>query len=181
MTSAIVLYNKAADVADRNTSEWLLPTVARAVFASTLLLFFWNSAMTKLGDGVFGLFSPSVGAYFQIFPKQTEAVGYDPSQLTLFHTLIVIAGMAAEFMLPVLIVLGLLTRLASLAMIGFVVVMSYVDLFGHGLDAKSAGMLFDNSPYGIVFDQRLFWGALLLFLASRGAGPISLDRILGLR
>ncbi len=44
-----------------------------------------------------------------------EAVGYDVSQLGIFHWLVVTAGTLAEFILPLLIVIGLLTRLAALA------------------------------------------------------------------
>ena len=33
---------------------WLSPTLARLVFAGVLLVYFWNSARTKLGDGPLG-------------------------------------------------------------------------------------------------------------------------------
>jgi putative oxidoreductase len=56
----------------------LLPLLARLVFAAVLLLFFWRSAMTKLGGGLAGLFQPSDGAYVQIFPRAMEAAGYQP-------------------------------------------------------------------------------------------------------
>ena len=61
-----------------------------------------------------------------------EAVVYDTSQMGFFHWAVVTGGTIAEFILPALIVLGLLTRLASLGMIGFVVVQSLTDLYGHG-------------------------------------------------
>jgi putative oxidoreductase len=32
----------------------VLPTLARLTFAGVLLIYFWNSGMTKLGDGMFG-------------------------------------------------------------------------------------------------------------------------------
>ena len=101
-----------------------LTTLARLVFFATLATFFWASATTKLGLGFEGIFSPSVGAYAQIFPAQMEAVGYDPSQLGIIVWLVVLAGMWAEFLIPALIVVGLFTRAASLAMVGFIVVMS---------------------------------------------------------
>ena len=99
---------------DRRTSGWLVPTLARLVFAAVLCGYFWKSAYTKLGDGLFGFLSPSLGAYVQVFPKAMEAANYNPGELTILHTLVVLAGTWAEFILPLLIVIGLLTRLASL-------------------------------------------------------------------
>lgn len=159
--------------------DWLLPTLARYVFASTLLFYFWASAMTKMGDGILGLFRPSDGAYVQIFPKAMEAVTYDVSQLNIFHWAVATAGMWAEFILPALIVLGLLTRLASLGMIGFVIVQSLTDLYGHGGIAHEAtlGAMFDRIADGTILDQRMFWSFLLIVLVFKGAGPLSLDRI----
>ncbi len=155
-----------------------LATLARLVFLATLATFFWASAMTKLGEGFAGVFSPSAGAYVQILPAQMEAVGYDPSALGFFAWLVVLAGMWAEFVIPALIVLGLFTRAASLAMIGFILVMSLVDIFGHGADAATIGMWFDNTPDAKILDQRLFWLLLLAVPIARGAGPISLDALL---
>ncbi|MEC9105188.1 MAG: hypothetical protein VX878_15360, partial [Pseudomonadota bacterium] len=84
----------------------LLPLLARFTFAAVLLPYFWASAVTKMGSGIFGLLSPSVGAYAQIFPRAMEAAGYDPSNLGVFHWAVVVAGMWAEFILPALVVLG---------------------------------------------------------------------------
>mgnify|MGYP001549495080 CR=1 FL=1 len=153
----------------------VLPTLARLVFAGTLFVYFWNSASTKLGNGILGLFQPSIGAYAQIFPKAMEAAGYDASQLGTLHWLVVVCGTAAEFVLPVLIVAGLFTRLASLGMIGFVVVQSWVDITGHNADDTTIGAWFDGLPSALIVDQRAFWVFLLLYLVFRGAGPLSLD------
>ncbi|MEL6235517.1 MAG: DoxX family membrane protein [Pseudomonadota bacterium] len=157
-----------------------LTTLARFLFAAVLLLYFWNAGVTKLGEGVAGLFQPSMGAYTQIFPKAMEAVSYDVSQLGIFHTLVALAGTWAEFILPALIVLGLLTRLAALGMIGFVLVQSLVDLYGHGLIDQPAtfGAWFDRIPDSAILDQRAFWMLLLLLLVLKGGGPLSLDRVL---
>jgi putative oxidoreductase len=167
----IGIYHRLAGALDRQ--EWLLPTLARLVFAGVLLGYFWASALTKLGDGVF---SPSVGAYAQIFPKAMEAVGFDPGQLGLWHRLVVLAGTWAEFVLPVLIVLGLLTRLAALGMAGFVVVQSLTDIWGHG---AGFGQWFDRASDAVIADQRALWLLLLAVLMVKGAGPLSVDRFLG--
>lgn len=163
-----------------NRADWLLSSLARFVFAATLLGYFWASAQTKLGEGLFGLFQPSSGAYAQIFPKAFEAVGYNSDALGPFHWVVVMAGTYAEFLLPALIVLGLFTRLASLGMIGFIAVQSLTDLYGHGgiAHAKTLGAWFDRLPDGIILDQRAFWVLALMVLVIKGAGPLSLDRLL---
>lgn len=151
----------------------VLSTVARLLFAGVLLGYFWSSALTKLGAGPF---SPSAGAYAQIFPRQLEAAGYDPSALGLLATLVVLAGTWAEFVLPMLIVVGLLIRPAALAMVGFIAVQSLTDVFGHGADP---GAWFDRASDALIADQRALWALLLAVLVIKGAGPLSGDRLVG--
>lgn len=179
MTPLVQAYARTATALER-ALDGLLPLFARAVFAAVLLVYFWNSGLTKLGDGAFGLFQPSFGAYAQIFPAAVEAAEYDPSQLTLYHRAVVVAGTAAEFLLPALIVIGLLTRLAALGMIGFVTVQSLTDLYGHGgiEHAETLGAWFDRVPDHAILDQRAFWMLLLAVLVIKGAGALSVDRVL---
>lgn len=171
----ITIYNSIFDRLSR--ADGLLSTLARFVFAATLLLYFWVSGLTKLGDGFAGLFQPSVGAYAQIFPRAMEAVVYDTSQLSVFHWAVVVAGTWAEFILPALIVVGLLTRLSALGMIGFIIVQSLTDLIGHGgfEHKETYGAWFDRLPDSAIMDQRAFWVFILLVLVIKGAGPLSLD------
>lgn len=159
----------------------VLPTLARLVFAGVLFVYYWNSALTKLGDGPLGLFRPSVGAYAQIFPRQMEAVGYDPGQLGLWQWAVVMAGTWAEFLLPLALVLGLAARLAALGMIGFVVLQSATDIVGHGLAAADIGRWFDGVPDATIADQRALWVFVLVVIVMRGAGPLSVDRLIALR
>lgn len=154
--------------------DWALPLLARLVFAGVLLGYFWSSALTKFD----GPFTPSVGAYAQIFPKALEAVGYDPGQLGLWPRLVVLAGSYAELVLPALIVLGLATRLAALAMAGFVLVQSLTDIWGHG---AAAGAWFDRASDALIADQRALWLLLLAALVLKGAGPLAVDRLLRVR
>lgn len=171
MKAVFDLHARAARFAE-DQADWLLPTLARLVFAAVLAGYFWASALTKLD----GPFTPSLGAYAQIFPKVFEAAGYDVGQMGLWHRLVVLAGAWAEFVLPVLILLGLFTRVAAIGMAGFVVVQSLTDIWGHG---AASGALFDRASDALILDQRAFWMLLLAVLILKGAGPISADRLLG--
>lgn len=178
MTAFLFLYQTLAT--RLNKADWVLSTMARFLFAALFLMYFWVSGLTKLGDGLWGVFSPSVGAYAQIFPRAMEAAGYDSNQLSLFHTWVVLAGTWAEFLLPFLIVIGLLTRLSALGMIGFVILQTLTDLYGHGAieEASTLGAWFDKAPDAVILDQRALWVFLLLVLVIKGAGPLSVDRLL---
>ena len=159
----------------------VLATLARFAFAAVLAVYYWASALTKTGDGLLGLLQPSLGAYAQIFPRAMEAASYNVSELGLFHWAVVTAGTLAEFLLPALIILGLFTRLAALGMIGFVVLQSLTDIRGHAADATTIGAWFDRIPDSVILDQRLFWVLLLVTLVMKGAGPLSLDRLVARR
>lgn len=167
----MILHTRVAAALDRQ-ADWLLPTLARLTFAGVLCGYFWSSALTKF-DGPFTL---SIGAYAQIFPRMFEAVGYDPSAMSLWHRVVALAGSYAEFLLPALIVLGLLTRLAALGMAGFILVQSLTDVIGHG---AAAGAWFDRASDALILDQRALWLLLLAVLLCKGAGPFSADRYLG--
>lgn len=174
MNGIIRLHLHLAALAARQ-ADWLLPTAARLVFAAVLFSYFWTSAATKLD----GPLTPSLGAYAQIFPKAFEAAGYDVSKMSAWQTLVTLAGAWAEFALPLLIVLGLLTRLAALGMVGFVLVQSLTDILGHAAGPETIGAWFDRIPDAVILDQRAFWILLLLVLILKGGGPFSADRFLG--
>ena len=179
MITLMKMHNSVFDWLDRQAG-FILPTLARFTFAAVLLMYFWISAYTKLGDGLFGLFFPSDGAYVQIFPRAMEAVGYDSSQLGFFHWIVALAGTWAEFILPALIVVGLLSRLAAIGMIGFVLVQSATDIVGHGAtDEKTLGGWFNGIPDSVILDQRLLWITVLAIIVVKGAGPLSADRLIG--
>ena len=68
----------------------------------------------------------------------------------------------AEHLFPILLVLGLFTRLSALALLGMTAV---IQVF----------------VYPDAWPTHLAWAGLLLYLAGRGAGPVSLDRAIGLK
>lgn len=176
------VYTGVAGALERGTRSWLPGLVARLVFASVLLFFFYNSGLTKIGDGFLGFLLPSDGAYAQILPGVMEAAGYDKSQIPFFpYGAIVLAGTWAEFILPTFILLGLFTRLSSLGMIAFIAVMTYVDINGHHVGEATIGAFFDSNPSSIMADQRLLWCFPLLLLVLQGPGLISLDTLIGAR
>ena len=180
ITQLTSLHGRVFGFLEARLDGWFLGLLARLVFAAVLAIYYLHSAATKVGDGITGFFSIGDNAYFQILPSVVEAYGYDASQVPFFpYDIIVFAGTYAEFVLPVLIVLGLFTRLAALGMIGFIVVQSYVDIAFHGVDAATIGTWFDRLPGAAILDQRAFWVFVLLYLVVRGAGALSLDAVLG--
>ena len=112
-----------------------------------------------------------------------EAFGYDPSQFGLFHHLVVLMGVLSEFLIPLMITIGLLTRYAALGMIAFIAVQTATDLFGHGVleDPTTLGKWFDHSSSSVIMDQRLLWLFVLFYLVRHGGGVLSLDQWLNSR
>ena len=177
--SALHLYGQTVERVERATADWLPGLFARFTFLAVLYPYFLNSAMTKVGPGLLGFVQIQPSAYYQIALPAVEAAGGDVSAVPLLPWgLIVIAGTYAEFILPLLLVLGLFTRIAAIGMIGFVAVQTLVDITVHQVDAATIGALFDRFPDSLIADQRLLWLSLFVYLAVRGAGFVSLDAIL---
>lgn len=178
MSAVLSRYHSLLDSVLRRVEGWLLPTLARFAFAAVLLWYFWQSAFTKMGAGLFGFLSPTENAYIQIFPKKFEAVGYDITQLGTFEWLVAVLGTTAEILLPFLILIGLFTRLAALGMVLFVTVQTLVDVYGHDIAGNTLGTWFDGPSDSLILDQRLMWMVLFAVLFIKGAGPLSIDRLL---
>lgn len=175
----IGLHDRVFAAVEGLAGGWFLGLTARVVFSSVLMVFFLNSVATKVGSGFPDMFIPQIGAYAQILPSIAEAAGYDISAIALFPwKIIVLAGTYAEFVLPIMLLLGVFTRFTSVSLIGFIAVMSIVDIQFHGLDAESIGAMFDRVHDSVISDQRLLWIFPLIYLAVKGGGPISIDTIL---
>lgn len=174
------IYNSVFGGIQSATENWLLGLSARIAFSSVLFFYFLNSAMTKIGSGFPGVLVPQSGAYAQILPAVAERYNYDASTIPFIpYGAIVFAGTYAEFILPVLILLGLFTRVASLGFLGFIAMMSYVDIAFHGAEAKTIGAFFDRVQDSAIADQRVLWVFPLIYLLLRGPGLISVDAVLG--
>jgi putative oxidoreductase len=140
-----------------------------------------SSTLASLKSAMGSLeFSNPLSVHTHKFFRALEAAGYDVEQLGVFHWAVVTAGTWAEFVLPALIIVGFFARLASIGMIGFIIVQSLTDLFGHGAweDPAVLGAWFDRMPDGVILDQRMFWVLTLAIIVFKGAGWLSLDRFL---
>jgi putative oxidoreductase len=159
---------------EKITNGWFFGLFARFVFASTLYVYYLNSAKTKIGKGLLGFLEITDGAYVQIAGPAFEAAGYEQSAMPLPAHIMVFMGTYGEFILPVLVIIGLFSRIGASGMIAFIFVQTYVDVSVHSV---ALGSLFNGQP-GDILDQRLFWLVPLLYVVLKGPGAISLDNIL---
>ena len=174
------LYQGFFGILESITNGWFMGLAARLAFSSALMMYFLNAALIKVGSYAWGIFPvPKAGAYAQMFPAVAKAVRYNVDKIDLFpYKIVVFLGTYMEFILPVLILLGLFTRAASLGFIIFIGVMTYVDITGHKAGPETIGAFFDRVSNSAIADQRLLWLVPLLYLMLKGAGAISLDAIL---
>jgi len=107
---------------------------------------FWNSAMTKLDDwnAALSLFTDEYK--LPLLPPQVAAY----------------LAVSIELTMPVLLLLGLATRLASLVLLAMTVV---IEVF----------------VYPLAWPTHIQWAAMLLVLLCRGPGTASLDHLLSRR
>jgi putative oxidoreductase len=126
---------------------------------------FWRSGMTKItleeGAGNFSLqqflevvtFNWSVSDFTYILFENDYALPFLSAGLAAHMAIL------AELTLPVLLTLGLLTRLSALAMLGMTLV---IQLF----------------VYPHLWPDHSLWAAALLLLMAKGAGSWSLDHLI---
>ena len=173
------LHDRVFGFLERLGDSWLLGLLARFAFASVLWGYYISSAKTKIGEGLFGFLSIAPGAYYQIALPAVEAAGGDVDAVPFLPWgLIVTMGTYAEFVLPLLIVIGLFSRIAAVGMIGFIAVQTFVDITVHEVGAESIGTLFDRFPDSLIADQRLLWLIPLAVVAIKGPGLVSVDGLL---
>ncbi|MEO6676548.1 MAG: DoxX family protein [Pseudomonas sp.] len=151
----------------------------RSPVADNSLRGLWNRFATRLGNLISDSFLVLVAriAIAAIFfmsgrTKVSDVLTITPSTYELFRTeyaLPVISPELAahlstysEHLFPLLLVLGLFTRLSALALLGMTFV---IEVF----------------VYPDAWPTHLSWAGLLLIIIARGAGALSLDRRLGIR
>ncbi|MDH0645720.1 DoxX family protein [Pseudomonas sp. GD03858] len=139
-------YNRLAERAQHLLGDNVLCLVARLGIASIFFL----SGRTK----VEGFLSITPGTY-ELFQSEYALPLVSPWLAAHLATY-------AEHLFPLLLVLGLFTRLSALALLGMTLV---IEIF----------------VYPDAWPTHLSWAGLLLLLIARGGGALSLDRVLRLR
>lgn len=132
-----------AAVAEAVTPDWLLPLVARFGAAAV----FFQAGRTK----VEGLLTITPGAY-QLFEEDYRLPLLPPDIAAHVVTY-------AEHLLPILLVIGLFTRVSAA---GLLIMTIVIEVF----------------IYPDAWPTHLTWAGLLLPLLARGAGSLSIDRVL---
>jgi putative oxidoreductase len=139
----------------------------------------WNRIADRLdatiGDGALALVARVAIAAIFFLSGRTKVEGFlavTPSAVELFRSEYKLPFIApeiaaplaayAEHLFPVLLVLGLASRLSALALLGMTAV---IQVF----------------VYPDAWPTHLSWAALLLVVIARGGGALSLDRALGVR
>lgn len=161
------------------TRAGLLVTASRAIFAVVLLP--WHLGMaasmftgSSLSMGPpFGSFGLTLGAYSFWLPEVLGATP-DPRNLTAGATALVLGMSVATGLLPLMVVAGLATRVATSAYLVFLILAAWLT------PNDQWGALFDMDAFSMAPDMSLLWGGLVLPLIAHGGGPISLDRLIGL-
>ena len=139
----------------------------------------WNAIAGRLdaaiGDGLLSLVARIAIAAIFLQSGRTKVEGFltvTPSAVELFREEYKLPFLSpelaahlaawAEHLFPVLLIVGLLSRLSALALLGMTAV---IEIF----------------VYPLAWPTHLTWAGLLLVVIARGAGPVSLDRVFGLR
>jgi putative oxidoreductase len=139
-------WNRAADNLTTLVPHWLLALAARVAVAAIFFL----SGRTKVD----GLLTVNDSAY-TLFREEYKVPLLPPEFAAHMATY-------AEHLFPILLVLGLFTRLSALALLGMTAVIQ-------------------TFVYPSAWPTHLSWAALMLYLIGRGAGPASLDRVIGIK
>jgi len=145
MMSVRDVYNRLAVRLDGLVSHALLAAIARISIAAVFL----QSGRTKV-DGWLHVSDSAI----ELFRDEYKLPLVSPE-------LAAHLSAYAEHLFPVLLVLGLFTRLSAIALLGMTTV---IEVF----------------VYPDAWPTHLSWAGLLLYLIARGAGSISMDRILGI-
>ena len=119
--------------------HWFLALIARISIAAV----FWQSGRTKV-DGL--TIKPQTFALFE----HEYNVPLLPPELAAYLATI------AEHVFPILLVIGLASRLSALALLGMTAV---IQIF----------------VYPLAWPTHLLWAAALLYVIARGPGPVALD------
>ena len=141
--------------------EWLNGAMAEGIallFTRVALAgIFWRSARTKVEDGSFLTIKETTFYQFSDAPfNQVPLINGDLGAYVTTYT---------EHLLPVLLLLGLATRLGALGVLGMTLVIQ--------------AFVFPEAA--VWWQTHILWVAMALVLIVRGGGLFSLDRLIGYR
>lgn len=139
-------WNRVADRVDGLITHSLLALAARFAIAGIFLM----SGRTKV-EGWLTVSDTAVA----LFADEYKVPLLSPDLAAHLATY-------AEHLFPILLALGLFTRLSAAALLGMTAVIQFF-------------------VYPDAWPTHLSWAALLLYLVGRGAGAASLDRVVGIK
>ncbi len=142
----IALYNRAVNAASGRAPEAITLLLTRVALAGV----FWRSGRTKVAEE--SLFSISDTTYY-LFQEEYAGVPL-PSDFA------AVLATVSEHLFPVLLVIGLFTRLSALALLGMTLV---IQIF-----------VYPEAWWQV----HILWTAMCLVLIVRGGGLFSLDALL---
>lgn len=146
VSSVLGAWNRLADFLNVVVSHAILALAARLAVAAIFFL----SGRTK----VEGFLTVTDGTYM-LFREEYKVPLIPPELAAHLATY-------AEHLFPLLLLIGLFTRLSALALLGMTTV---IQVF----------------VYPDAWPTHLSWATLMLYLIGRGAGPLSLDRAMGMK
>lgn len=144
MTRVIAAYDRMTMVLAGKVGEGIALLFLRIAFAGI----FWRSGRTKIEEGSWITISDS--ARF-LFSEEYAGVPLPPE-------LAAVAATAAEHLFPILLVIGLTTRLSALALLAMTLVIQF--------------FVYPDAWWPV----HSLWVAMALVLVARGGGLFSMDR-----
>lgn len=148
MQAIIRYYDRAVALVSGKWAEAIMLLVVRVALAGV----FWRSGRTKVVEG----------SWLSVSENTIYQFGDDPfNKVPLLHSdVAAYLTTYAEHALPILLLLGLFTRLSALALMGMTLVIQF--------------FVFPDAWWQV----HILWVALALVLIVRGGGGLSLDRLL---
>jgi putative oxidoreductase len=148
MQAVIARYDRAVTLASDKWAEAMMLLMVRIALAGV----FWRSGRSKIEDG--SLLTLNENTLYQFADEPFNQVPLLPPDVAAHLTAY------AEHLFPILLVLGLFTRLSALALLGMTLI---IQIF-----------VFPEAWWQV----HILWVALALTLIVRGGGGLSLDMLL---
>ena len=146
MSKAIAAYDRVVVALESKLSEGIALLVLRVAFAGI----FWRSGRTKIAEGSWITISDTTTALFR---DEYAGVPLPPE-------IAAVAAATGEHLFPILLVVGLATRLSAVALLAMTAV---IQLF-----------VFPDAWWPV----HSLWVAMALVLIARGGGLFSVDQLL---